>query len=224
MDAHALRAAHDAVARGVARGQRQRGARRPRRHRLADHLGQRRQNAARHTQRARSHAHHRAAQPRRRDLDRPPTAHAEPGGPPAPLGRRRTSRRRGSQSAAARYAAAGSTKQVYVHPTHFSGRTPTDKLKELRSQLTQQRAASIVVTALDEVAWLFDLRGSDIPFNPVFFAYGALKASCAHPSPCPSPPPPAGAQHTHTHTHIGGRGPDPRARAATKRSCGRARR
>ena len=27
---------------------------------------------------------------------------------------------------------------------------------------------------LDEVAWLFNLRGTDIPYNPVFFAYGIV--------------------------------------------------
>ncbi len=32
-------------------------------------------------------------------------------------------------------------------------------------------AGVLVVTALDEVAWLLNLRGSDIEYNPVFFAY-----------------------------------------------------
>ena len=29
----------------------------------------------------------------------------------------------------------------------------------------------LIVTMLDEVAWLFNLRGTDIPFNPLFFSY-----------------------------------------------------
>ena len=32
----------------------------------------------------------------------------------------------------------------------------------------------MVVTALDEIAWLFNLRGSDIPFNPVFFSWALV--------------------------------------------------
>ena len=32
----------------------------------------------------------------------------------------------------------------------------------------------LVLSALDDVAWLLNLRGSDIVFNPVFFAYVAL--------------------------------------------------
>lgn len=35
-------------------------------------------------------------------------------------------------------------------------------------------AAGIVVCALDEIAWLFNLRGSDIRYNPVFFAYAIV--------------------------------------------------
>lgn len=32
----------------------------------------------------------------------------------------------------------------------------------------------MVVSPLDEVAWLFNLRGTDIPYNPVFFGYGLV--------------------------------------------------
>lgn len=35
-------------------------------------------------------------------------------------------------------------------------------------------AKNFVVTALDEVAWLFNLRASDIPYNPMFFAYALV--------------------------------------------------
>ena len=38
----------------------------------------------------------------------------------------------------------------------------------------------LVLSALDEVAWLYNLRGSDIKFNPVFFAYAAVTADEAH--------------------------------------------
>ena len=33
----------------------------------------------------------------------------------------------------------------------------------------------MVVTNLDDIAWLFNLRGSDIDYNPVFFAYGVVE-------------------------------------------------
>ncbi|KAJ1971105.1 hypothetical protein H4R33_007206, partial [Dimargaris cristalligena] len=49
-----------------------------------------------------------------------------------------------------------------------------DKIAELRRFLTERDAYGFLVSALDEVAWLFNLRGADISFNPVFFAYALV--------------------------------------------------
>ena len=48
----------------------------------------------------------------------------------------------------------------------FAGRSSADKIAELREHLKTKGFSAHVVTALDEVAWLFNLRGSDIAFNP----------------------------------------------------------
>ena len=39
---------------------------------------------------------------------------------------------------------------------------------------------AIVITALDEIAWLFNLRGNDIPYNPVFRGYAILGPEKGH--------------------------------------------
>ena len=42
-----------------------------------------------------------------------------------------------------------------------------DKIVQVREELEKNnKAKAVVVTMLDEVAWLFNLRGSDIDFNP----------------------------------------------------------
>lgn len=48
-----------------------------------------------------------------------------------------------------------------------AGRGIADKLDQLRRALRKANSAGIVVSMLDEVAWLFNLRGSDIIYNPV---------------------------------------------------------
>lgn len=53
----------------------------------------------------------------------------------------------------------------------ITGKEWTQKVDELREELKKNKAGSIILTALDEIAWLLNLRGSDIDFNPVFFAY-----------------------------------------------------
>lgn len=47
-------------------------------------------------------------------------------------------------------------------------------MSDLRESLSDSGHDAIVLTALDEIAWLFNLRGRDIPYNPVFRAYGVI--------------------------------------------------
>ncbi|KAJ8508751.1 hypothetical protein ONZ45_g8992 [Pleurotus djamor] len=56
----------------------------------------------------------------------------------------------------------------------YAGEDHTEKLKRLRELVEKKKCKGFVVTMLDEVAWLFNLRGSDIDYNPVFFAYAVI--------------------------------------------------
>ena len=49
-----------------------------------------------------------------------------------------------------------------------------EKISRLREELKKKNYKAMVVSMLDEVAWLLNLRGSDIDFNPVFFAYAVV--------------------------------------------------
>ncbi|XP_048479819.1 xaa-Pro aminopeptidase ApepP [Plutella xylostella] len=53
----------------------------------------------------------------------------------------------------------------------YTGRRASEKISDLVSQIRDKGAKALVITALDEVAYTLNLRGSDIPYNPVFFAY-----------------------------------------------------
>ncbi|OSD02643.1 Creatinase/aminopeptidase [Trametes coccinea BRFM310] len=64
--------------------------------------------------------------------------------------------------------------KVFPLDVKFSGESHADKLKRVRQELRKLGAKALVVNMLDEVAWLFNLRGSDIDFNPVFFAYALV--------------------------------------------------
>lgn len=49
---------------------------------------------------------------------------------------------------------------------YLLGKSPADKVAEVREELAKKKYQAVVITMLDEVAWLFNLRGSDIDFNP----------------------------------------------------------
>lgn len=55
-----------------------------------------------------------------------------------------------------------------IHPVERAGQASSEKIQAVRSELEREGAAALVVAALDEVAWLFNIRGSDVEFNPVW--------------------------------------------------------
>ena len=56
----------------------------------------------------------------------------------------------------------------------YAGKAFQEKITELRKEIDKKSAAGIVISMLDEIAWLFNLRGNDIPYNPVFFSYAVI--------------------------------------------------
>jgi Xaa-Pro aminopeptidase len=70
-------------------------------------------------------------------------------------------------------------KPPYALPLEWTGRSVTQKLTELRAELKRAKATHVLLTQLDEIAWLMNLRGSDIPCNPVFEAYALISSDQA---------------------------------------------
>ncbi|KAA0186303.1 hypothetical protein HAZT_HAZT005120, partial [Hyalella azteca] len=54
---------------------------------------------------------------------------------------------------------------LFVHELSFAGVEWTHKVAQVREEMKKQDVDLLVVTALDEVAWLLNLRGNDIPYN-----------------------------------------------------------
>jgi Xaa-Pro aminopeptidase len=68
---------------------------------------------------------------------------------------------------------------VKVLAKQFAGKDVKTKLDELRKDLEKKKSSGFVVSMLDEIAWLFNLRGNDIPYNPVFFSYASVTPTTA---------------------------------------------
>lgn len=66
------------------------------------------------------------------------------------------------------------TEPVFIHEELYAGKSLTDKVSEVRKILKERKATELLITSLDDIAWLFNLRGSDIECNPVFLAYALL--------------------------------------------------
>jgi Xaa-Pro aminopeptidase len=63
---------------------------------------------------------------------------------------------------------------VFSVPDALTGQTVAEKLSKVREALQKANAEILPVIKLDQIAWLFNLRGWDIPYNPVFIAYAII--------------------------------------------------
>ena len=64
--------------------------------------------------------------------------------------------------------------QINPLSDRFTGQSWQEKIAAIRQEMGKKNTRALILTALDDIAYLFNLRGSDIAFNPVFFAYSVL--------------------------------------------------
>ncbi|MCB0704909.1 MAG: aminopeptidase P family protein [Saprospiraceae bacterium] len=63
---------------------------------------------------------------------------------------------------------------IFEHPTVYAGKSREEKLLEVRNHMERLRVPNYLLTGLDDIAWLFNLRGTDVACNPVFYAYASI--------------------------------------------------
>ena len=60
---------------------------------------------------------------------------------------------------------------VEIYPLKYAGESCNDKIARIRKALRQKHADGMLMSALDDIAWTLNLRGTDVHCNPVFVAY-----------------------------------------------------
>ena len=68
---------------------------------------------------------------------------------------------------------------VYEHLPPQATVSRVEKLAKLRETLLQRKADAHFIATLDDIAWLFNLRGSDVSFNPVFVSFALIECGKA---------------------------------------------
>lgn len=61
--------------------------------------------------------------------------------------------------------------KVSIHPLEYAGEPCHEKMARIRQQLKSMHAYGMLVSALDDIAWTLNLRGTDVHCNPVFVSY-----------------------------------------------------
>jgi Xaa-Pro aminopeptidase len=64
---------------------------------------------------------------------------------------------------------------VRVHPMEFAGESVAAKLERMFGRMEREGVDAMLIGALDEIAWAFNLRGADIAYNPVFISWALVE-------------------------------------------------
>lgn len=64
--------------------------------------------------------------------------------------------------------------KILDHSINYAGEARIDKLNRLREQMKEKGVLMYLITTLDDIAWLFNIRGNDVSFNPVVVSYAII--------------------------------------------------
>ena len=60
---------------------------------------------------------------------------------------------------------------VEIYPMQYAGESCSEKIARIRKALREKHADGMLISALDDIAWTLNLRGTDVHCNPVFVSY-----------------------------------------------------
>lgn len=69
---------------------------------------------------------------------------------------------------------------ISLLPATITGETIREKLEKIGNYIRATEATGLFISSLDEIAWLFNMRGCDVPFNPVVLSYAFITPTTAH--------------------------------------------
>jgi len=73
-----------------------------------------------------------------------------------------------------------SNERIVVYDLKYAGKSSREKIAEVRIEMQEAQADVYLISMLDEIAWLFNLRGKDVAFNPVFYAFASVTLGNAY--------------------------------------------
>lgn len=61
--------------------------------------------------------------------------------------------------------------KMFIHELKYTGKSLSEKLTMVREEMKKEGISDFILASLDDIAWLLNLRGADVPCNPVFLSY-----------------------------------------------------
>ncbi len=67
-----------------------------------------------------------------------------------------------------------SKEKAFLLKVNYAGETFSSKLERLRETMKEKNVTSHIITTLDDIAWLFNIRGRDVKYTPVVLSYAII--------------------------------------------------
>lgn len=64
--------------------------------------------------------------------------------------------------------------ETFIHDVKYAGLTTKEKLEKVRKEINRLNADYFLIGSLDDIAWLYNIRGNDVPSNPVVISYALV--------------------------------------------------
>ncbi|ELC8455215.1 aminopeptidase P family protein [Clostridium perfringens] len=70
--------------------------------------------------------------------------------------------------------------KAFLHEVKYCGKSAREKLREVREEMKKLGANNYIIASLDDIAWLYNIRGNDVKCNPVVLSYALVKENEAY--------------------------------------------
>ncbi|MVX67136.1 M24 family metallopeptidase [Clostridium chromiireducens] len=63
---------------------------------------------------------------------------------------------------------------IFLHDIKYCGKSASEKIQEVRNEMKKLGGKSYIISSLDDIAWLYNIRGNDVKYTPVALAYALI--------------------------------------------------
>ena len=66
------------------------------------------------------------------------------------------------------------SEQVQIHPLEYSGESTASKIQKITTEIEKENADYYFLSTLDDIAWLFNIRSTDVDYTPLVISFGII--------------------------------------------------
>lgn len=70
--------------------------------------------------------------------------------------------------------------KAFIHELKYTGKTSKEKIEEVRSEMEKEEIDYFLIGSLDDIAWLYNIRGKDVAHSPIVISYGLVSKDKAY--------------------------------------------